>query len=74
MPEGTVVYKGKLVTITLDRDGIVTDIDDGSGRYISENEKIAFEIDYSLWISDLVVDSEYELVEYRKARGRDRRE
>ena len=74
MPEVSLIYKGKKATIELDSEGVVLDIDDGSGRYVSEDEKIAFELDYSMWISDALADYESELVEYKKARGRDRRE
>ncbi len=72
MPDFTITYRGKKTYIELDNDGVVLDIDDGSGRYISENEKISFEIDHQKAITDTMEEYEREMAESKRSRGRDR--
>lgn len=72
MPDFTIEWRNKKTYVELDNEGMVLDLDDGTGRYISENEKITFEIDHHERILDVMAEYQREMSEHKKARGRDR--
>lgn len=73
MPEFNTTYRGRKAFIHLDTQGTVLDIypqDRGDSFIVTENDKIAFELEYSSIILDAMEEYEREVAEYKKSRGR----
>ena len=75
MPEFYTVYRGRKSIVCLDNDAAVIDIypvEKGDRYLVTEDDKIAFEVENSGLIYDAMDDHAREMAEHRKARGRER--
>ncbi len=73
MPEFQTTYRGRKAFVHLDMQGTVLDIypqDRGDNFIVTENDKIAFELEYNGSILDVMEEYESEVAEYKKSRGR----